>query len=117
MLLPSQPQSKCVWRTKQELGNAGNSQRAADLHNTLHCCPGSLPAVSHPHRALVGIIQWAVCGGLWVLCGMGTAHKGMQPHSCALAAAGLSAGSWRSQHNQCGAHGCGQEERLNSNLY
>lgn len=26
-------------------------------------------------------------GGLWVLCGMGTAHKGTQPHCCALAAA------------------------------
>lgn len=65
MLLPSQPPSKRVWRTKQERGNTGNSQRAAGLSATpcIAAQAHSQLCLTHSERWLV--VLWADCGALW----------------------------------------------------
>lgn len=55
VLLPSQPRSKCVWRTRQELGNAGNSQRAAGPSTT-----SCITAQAHPQLRLTHTKHWLV---------------------------------------------------------
>lgn len=55
MLLPSQPRSKRVWRTRQELGNAGNSQRATGPSTT-----SCITAQAHPQLRLTHTEHWLV---------------------------------------------------------